>query len=372
MFKRLIIFVCILVLFSAMAFPCAAVNIPPEYDVQGKTLDEIVADFMAEYHFTEDTFAMGWYNTGTGETWYLNENQYMVAGSMYKLPLCMNYVRGFADGSFDPNAMTDGYTLSRLIDLSIRYSDNDAARRLQKYYSYDLVTYRKSLANFSDVDQGTLPTEFITNNRMSPHIILDTLKELYANQEFYKQVVDNMLLAHPDMYFKHYQGEYEIAHKYGYYEGALNDCGIIYTPTPFLLVVFTKNTLNSEKAIGDLVSRLTAYSIWLDSEAEKAAEEQARIEAEEKAAAEPEQNAMEEWAEAQLAVQVEAARIAKENAAETAEQTNSIPPQQNTDFCRVCLLFLCLANITIVLLRGNGQTRKKGGGCSEKQDAFLR
>ena len=115
------------------ALPCTADFQPQPYDVAGKTIDEIVADYMQEYGLTEDTFAMGWYNTGTGETWYYNENKFMGAGSMYKLPLCMNFIGKFADGSFDPEAKTGGYTLTRLVDLAIRYSDNDAASLLRRY-----------------------------------------------------------------------------------------------------------------------------------------------------------------------------------------------------------------------------------------------
>ena len=323
-FKKLITAALTAVMLLSFSLPCAAENVPPEYDVRGKTIDEIVADFMEEFHLTESNFAMGWYNTGTDETWYYNENQYMGAGSMYKLPLCMNYICKFAEGSFDPETKTGGYKLTDLIDYAIRYSDNDAADLLRRYYSRDHITYRKALANFSDVDQDTLPSNFFRANDISPHIILDTLKALYADQDFYRQIIDNMLLAHPEHYFKYYQGEYEIAHKYGYFEGALDDCAIIYTPTPFLLVAFTYNVMNNEKAIGTLAKRMTDYSLWLDAEAERiaaeeAAAEQARIEAEriaaEQAAAERARIAAVEQAKAELAELTKAELAATEQAA---------------------------------------------------------
>ena len=318
-FRKLICTAVAFALLLSLQFPCSAASKPQNYDVTGKTLDEIITDFMAEYKLTEKNFSMGWYNTGTGETWYYNENKFMVAGSMYKLPLCMNYIGKFDDGSFDPTAKTGGYQLTRLIDLAITYSDNNAASLLQKYYSPDHDAYRLSLTQYSDVDPETLPDGFFRNNEFSPHIILDTLKALYNDQDYYRQIVDDMLQAHPARYFRKYQGDYEIAHKYGYFEGSLNDCGIIYTPTPYLLVAFTDHVYNSEEALAVLVQRLTDYSLWLDSEAERiaaveaerAAEEaeQARIAAE-KAAEQARINAAEE-AEAKA----EAERIAAEEQA---------------------------------------------------------
>ena len=74
-----------------------------------------------------------------------------------------------------------------------------------------------------------------------------------------------------------------IAHKYGSYEGAEHDTGIIYASQPFLLAVYTQNVgeLISAKA-AELLYQYTEYQ-YQCAEAERLAAEQAgaeRLEAE--------------------------------------------------------------------------------------------
>ena len=119
--------------------------------------------------------------------------------------------------------------------------------------------------------------------------MLQTLQTLYENSEFYERIITDMKNAHPGLYFRKYQGDYEIAHKYGYMDGAVNDCASVYTPHPFFLVVFTKDVYNSEKILGELCQMMTQYSLYLDEVEERerlAAEEAQRLAAEERAAAE--------------------------------------------------------------------------------------
>ena len=86
-------------LLSAMPAACAIeqealsqpVEIPYADRFDGRTLAEIMADFMAENGVGEDNFALSYYNTVTGERYDFNENCMMVAASTFKLPLNMYY-----------------------------------------------------------------------------------------------------------------------------------------------------------------------------------------------------------------------------------------------------------------------------------------
>lgn len=72
-------------------------------------------------------------------------------------------------------------------------------------------------------------------------MMLDTLKVIWDGQEQYPELIDYLKIACPDAYFKTYLDvdETPIAHKYGSYEGAENDVGIIWAERPFLLAVYT-------------------------------------------------------------------------------------------------------------------------------------
>ena len=51
-----------------------------------------------------------------------------------------------------------------------------------------------------------------------------------------------------------------MAHKYGWFEGAVNDVGIVYAPQPFLLAVYTQDV--PEHIVADTAALFTAYNVW--------------------------------------------------------------------------------------------------------------
>ena len=145
--------------------------------------------------------------------------------------------------------MAGKYTLTRAMELSIVYSDNEAADLLAGALRLPYRDYRLLLAQYSGLDDSELPEEFFTKNCISPRFMINTLVYLYDNSELYSELIGYMKQAHPGRYFKQNEGEYEIAHKYGYYELVLNDCGIVYTPRPFALVAFTNRVKKAEAAL---------------------------------------------------------------------------------------------------------------------------
>jgi len=112
------------------------------------------------------------------------------------------------------------------------------------------------------------------------------LMTLHEESELYAPVIELMKQGTPDMFFRKYQEEYEIAHKYGSFEGMLNDCGIVYTPNPFMLVAFTKHVPNANHVLGGICDLFTQYSLYIDEQETIAAAEEARLEEERREAEE--------------------------------------------------------------------------------------
>ncbi|MGN1002533.1 MAG: serine hydrolase [Oscillospiraceae bacterium] len=272
-----------LLLALLLSLPCRAAAEEPDDAFSGKTFDEIMAAFMEENGLTEENFSMGWYNTGTGESWYFNADRFLPAGSMYKLPLNMEFERRLNEGLLSPDDLVGGYKVETAMYLSLVYSDNEVSQDMRYLLTQNRDEYRLILSQFSGLDESELPPEYFTDNGMSPRFVLNTLLYLYENRDSFPTVIGLMKQAHPDAYFRKDQGEYEIAHKYGSFEGMLNDCGIVFTPTPFLLVAFTKSVPEAELVLGSLCRMLTRYSLYLDEQAALAAEEEARLRAEEQA-----------------------------------------------------------------------------------------
>lgn len=236
-----------------------------EADFTVESLDEVMARYIAERELTEDSFAMGWYDLATGSEWFFNADTFMVAGSMYKLPLNMVYADKLASGDVNADDMVGVYTVERAMELSIVYSDNDAADALHSALRLSQRDYRLLLSQYSGLDETELPEEYFTDNHISARFMINTLVYLYDNSELYGGLIGHMKSAHPGRYFKKSEGEYEIAHKYGYFEGGLDDCGIVYSPRPFALVVFTNRVRGGEDILSELCALMTGYSLYLNS-----------------------------------------------------------------------------------------------------------
>lgn len=176
---------------------------------------------------------------------------------MYKLPLNMEFERRLDAGELSPDQLVGGYTVDRAMYLSIVCSNNEVSQAMRNFLTGDRDQYRELLNQFSGLEEDELPPEYYSDNCMSPRFMLNTLRCLYDGRDSFDMVIGLMKQAHPDAYFRKYQGEYEIAHKYGSFEGMLNDCAIVYTPTPFLLTVFTKNVAYNEEVLGSLCELLT-------------------------------------------------------------------------------------------------------------------
>lgn len=227
-----------------------------EYGLLENSLSEIMDQFMSEYGLNSDNFSMCYYATGSGEYYGFAETTYRVAASIYKLPLNMYYYDLEWDGKLSADSYIDGYSLSKMHYETIVNSNNDMAISML----YNLGTfrqYREKMTKYCDMDYANA---YYANNNINAWYMLNVLGVLYQNPEKYADLTANMKKAAAGQYFQRYVTDYEIAHKYGYFEGAINDCGIIYTPEPFLLTAFTVDKTYGDSILGRLAELLTEYT----------------------------------------------------------------------------------------------------------------
>ena len=249
----------------------------------GKTWQEIVDAFLEEHGANPSKVACGWCNTVTGEEQYHNGDQYMVSGSMYKVPMNMIFAEKVYNGEISWDTFVGGYRYEYALHATIVDSNNDVARGMWEYLG-GYQPYRHILAPYMGEDPDTVDEKFYENNFSTPRQMIYSLKLLATESERFPRVIDEMLKAEPNKYFKVRDHEYDIAHKYGYYtEGAhlyLNDCAIIYTEEPMCVVIFTDTVVEPYKLLADycdLMIDYTEYSTAARREAERIAAEEAAI-----------------------------------------------------------------------------------------------
>lgn len=302
------------------------------------TLEARVAQFMEENYLNEQNFSMSYYNTVTGESYAFEDTHMMVAASTYKLPLNLYYYQQELAGEIAPDALIAGvYRLSDCHYQSLVWSNNEISEAML-YQIGSFQEYKRTMRTFTDMTDEEIDPLYYSDNLYCTRMMMDTLKYLYDHAEDYEEMLSYMKEASPQNgYFRKYVTECEVAHKYGSFEGAENDTGIIYAGQPFLLAVYTQDVAGEE--ICAKAARLMKdytdeqYAIQLEQErleterceraerleAAKAAQEKSQEGAEEREALRTEQR---EAVKARLlaaeeeAARAEAERLAAEKAPE--------------------------------------------------------
>lgn len=295
-----------LALIASLLPGAAALEIDEDFsNVAGKTLDGLMASFMEEHSLTEQNFSICYYNTVTGEEYCFGETNFMVAASTYKLPLNLYYYELQAAGEISGGDYIPG--TSTTLDNCHRLSLVDSNNEVSIAMLYNLGTfreYKEAMRTYFTMTDDEIDPIYYADNYYCTRMMMDCLKYLYEHAEDFPEMLDYMTQACPGAYFKAYlEDEVTIAHKYGSFEGAENDTGIIYASQPFLLAVYTQS-------VGELICAEAAELLYEYTEYQYACAEAERLAAEQ---AEAERLAAEqEEAERLAAEQADAERLAAE------------------------------------------------------------
>ena len=278
-------------LMLAMLLPLAPAAVAGEEEddarFAGRSWEEIVDEFLAEHHADPASVACGWCNTVTGEEHYHNADQYMVSGSMYKVPINMIFTEKVHNGEISWDTFIGGYRYEYCLHATIVDSNNDIAKGMWDYLG-GYQPYRHILAPYMGEDPDTVDEKFYENNFFTPRQMIYALKLLATESERFPKLIDEMLQAEPNKYFKERAHDYDIAQKYGYWPDpngwhvALNDCAIIYTEEPICIVIFIDSVSEQAsrellKDYCDLMIAYTEYTTPARKEAERIAAEEAAI-----------------------------------------------------------------------------------------------
>ena len=242
--KALLSVFIILALFAALAPASYAEEGDERFS--GKTWEQVMEEFFTEHGTDPERVTAGYYNTVTGEEHYWRGDEYMVSGSMYKIPINMVFTERIYNGEMNWDDQINGLKYEKALEFTIVNSDNNIARDMWNYLG-GYQEYRKIICPYMGVDPETVDEMYWKNNYFTAEQMIHCLKTLYEGQERFPGIIDMLLRAEPSNYFKMHQQEYDVAHKYGYLaEGStlyLNDCGICYTDEPICIVIFT-DTVN--------------------------------------------------------------------------------------------------------------------------------
>ena len=254
-----------------------AQTLPPETELVSvldqQELDQRIDTVIRNDGLEHTDVSVAYCYTGTGECYYYNADEWYYSASLYKLPMIMSLVRMKEEGELTVDFNED---FDYIIHRCLVYSDNSWSLAIHRLVFTPQSELRGLDAQLAGFPEEELPDGYYNNNIYSARFMLGVVQELYENAEDYPRVIDHLLEAQPDEYFRGELGDrYPIAQKYGSAHPVVHTAGIVYTPTPFLLVVMTSyaGIIPGEQLIGRLAETIADYTLLLDERCEQAEEE---------------------------------------------------------------------------------------------------
>lgn len=208
-----------------------------------------------------------------GPTFGINEYDHFSPASLLKLPLFLTYLKleiekpGFLSTEIYFKGVQDDlvpyyppkikakndtqYSVQELLDLMIKYSDNNSYYALREYLNS--VSPDKDLMRQTFVDLGIIDPQGVGDQTISVKSYAGIFTQLYhnsffPNRDFSEQALE--LLADTDFKDGIVQGvpkDIKVAHKFGerFYgntkEAQLHDCGVVYFPeNPYVICIMTR------------------------------------------------------------------------------------------------------------------------------------
>ena len=231
-------------------------------------IENLINEIMIENNLNENNFFFFYYNLEEKKYYFYNENTYFTAASTIKVPVAMLYYDKINEGELSPSDTLlynsddyeagDGSTaadysvgeripISYLLEQTIVNSDNTALNILIHNIGYKKC--KEELTKYFDVE---ITEEFYSSNVANASYYYDVLQYLYQNADKYSELIEYMKISSGGEYLKANLPQYEVAHKYGSYDGYVHDYGIIYGQSTYLIGVFTKDIANASDLIADI------------------------------------------------------------------------------------------------------------------------
>ena len=257
--------------------------------IDAAEVDSWMEEFVAQNGLNGDyqVFSVGFCYTGTGDFWFWNADQWMYSASLYKVPVSMLLAEKEAAGDLTQDTViTNQYasgTLAHLESSALTFSNNDSGHALVEYMGGSYAgKCADQIVKFTSLPESYFTSDDFNNlSYYTARFMTHVMKTLYdGGEEAFPHVIEYLLDAQPDDYYNSdsgLKGSYAIAQKYGAFveqNGNNNNhcAAIIYTPTPVIVVVMTKNVGDYQRIIAEVGSQLAGYALKLDEK--KAAQEQ--------------------------------------------------------------------------------------------------
>ena len=233
-----------------------------EPDTGGEDWDTVARRVLAEYNVSPESIHAGYRNLVTGEEHYINGDDYAVAASMFKVPLCMLAAEERQKGNIDWSVYEQYFTFESVLDDILIDSSNERAYFLCDNFLGGYNEFRLKSAPYMGVEPGSERIELTLYNMYTAREFVNCLSLLCNEPERFPGIIETMQKAMIDRFFKLNEPRFRIAHKPGWIaeDLILNDCAICYTTQPTVLVLFSQGGSTSEEFLSAWCTAMCEYT----------------------------------------------------------------------------------------------------------------
>ncbi len=253
--------------------------------LDGEALTRWMDEYLLQHQITGSLqdFSVGFCYTGTGDCWFYDADVFMYSASLYKVPVAMLVSEKEAAGELSQDSEIYGNTLQYLESSALTFSSNESGHALVDYMG---GTYAGKCADmvtrYASLPDSYYTEDFYQYSYYSARFMTQLMKTLYdGGDERFPHIIEYLMPADPDAYLNlTLQDRYQVAQKYGAYKEATGKnnnhiAAIVYTPTPIIVVVMTRNVPNYQNMMAEVGLYLADYALELDALLEEQARQQA-------------------------------------------------------------------------------------------------
>jgi len=256
-FHKFLALLAALALCLGLSAPALAAEAPGDPD-----WDRVSQEVLARFNVEENQIHAGYRNLVTGEEHYINGDEYAVAASMFKVPLCMAMAEGLQNGTIDWSVYEQYFSFEEVRDDVLVDSSNERAYFLCDTFLGGYNEFRVKTAPYYGVEPGSEPMDNTMYNMYTAREFINCLDLLYREPERFPGIIETMQKAMTDRFFKTNEPRFRIAHKPGWISEdlILNDCAICYTQQPIAIVMFSKGGSTSEEFLSAWCTAMCEYT----------------------------------------------------------------------------------------------------------------
>lgn len=270
--RGLCLLLCMILLFTYSVTACAEEEYPGTATgiLDARELTDRVEEILAQYGVDGSQIAVGFYFTGTGDTYFYRGDSWIYSASLYKVPLYMALDNEAADGKI---LETGTFPTLSLLDADrdrvLINSVNSTAHSLMGHFDSP-EDCRKAYCSVSTLPEDYYQPCFYRQSYFTARFMTDVMAWLYNHCDDYAKTLDSLYRSPLREDLASVGETYTIAQKYGDYSNQKVDvhhvAAIIDTPTPIVVVVMTEWMPKHRSVMNAIATMLTGYALELDEQ----------------------------------------------------------------------------------------------------------